>query len=75
MALDEKILSRVIKSAFGQRRKTLVNALSAGFPELPKAALAEIVGKIGHTADIRGERLGIAEFVAIADEISRAARP
>ena len=75
LALNEKILSRVIKSAFGQRRKTLVNALSAGFPELPKAALAEIVGKIGHTADIRGERLGIAEFVAIADEISRAARP
>ncbi|MGI6167571.1 MAG: 16S rRNA (adenine(1518)-N(6)/adenine(1519)-N(6))-dimethyltransferase RsmA [Eubacteriales bacterium] len=71
LALDEKILSRVIKSAFGQRRKTLVNALSAGFSELPKSALAEIVEKCGHPADIRGERLGIAEFVAIANEISR----
>ncbi len=70
-AQDEKILFRVIKSAFGQRRKTLINALSAGFPELPKDALVDIVLSCGHPADIRGERLDIADFARLSDEIGR----
>lgn len=66
---DEETLFRVIRAAFEQRRKTLPNALSAGFPDLSKSLLTEVVESCGHPADIRGERLGIAEFTALADRI------
>jgi len=55
---------RVVKAAFGQRRKTLVNALSAVFGE--KAALAAALEKCGLPPDIRGERLAIPEFAALS---------
>lgn len=67
--LDEATLFRTIKASFEQRRKTLPNALSAGFPDIPKADLTAIIESCGHRADIRGERLDIAEFVALADQI------
>lgn len=67
---DEEIFRRTVKAAFEQRRKTLPNALSAGFPTLGKDACTEAVLKAGHRADIRGERLDVAEFVALADIIA-----
>lgn len=66
---DEATLFRTIKAAFEQRRKTLPNALSAGFPEISKATLTEIIESCGHRPDIRGERLDIADFCALADRI------
>ena len=68
---DEALMFRTIKAAFGQRRKTLPNALMAGFPELDRTTLTEAVVACGHNADIRGERLSIAEFAALSDEIGR----
>ncbi len=67
--VDEQTLFRTIRAAFEQRRKTLPNALSAGFPDIPKERLAEIVVSCGHRADIRGERLDIADFCALSDRI------
>ncbi|MBQ8717065.1 MAG: 16S rRNA (adenine(1518)-N(6)/adenine(1519)-N(6))-dimethyltransferase RsmA [Clostridia bacterium] len=67
---DEEIFRRTVRAAFEQRRKTLPNALSAGFPTLGKDACTEAVVKAGHRADIRGERLDVSEFVALADIIS-----
>ncbi len=66
---SEEMLFRTIKAAFGQRRKTLANALSTGFPELTRDELTEIITSCGHRADIRGERLDIAEFTALSDTI------
>ena len=66
---DEAILFRTIRAAFEQRRKTLPNALSAGFGEIPKDVLTSIIESCGHRADIRGERLDIADFTALADRI------
>ena len=66
---NEEIFFRTVRAAFGQRRKTLPNALSAGFPDIPKEKLTEIVEACGHRADIRGERLDIADFTALADRI------
>lgn len=66
---DEETLFRTIRAAFEQRRKTLPNALSAGFQDVPKDVLTAIVESCGHRADIRGERLDIAQFVALADQI------
>jgi 16S rRNA (adenine1518-N6/adenine1519-N6)-dimethyltransferase len=67
LPVSEEVMFRTIKSAFGQRRKTLPNALSAGFPELQKDALAQAVNACGFPADIRGERLGIADFARLSD--------
>lgn len=64
---DEETLFRTIRAAFEQRRKTLPNALSAGFQDIPKDVLTTIVESCGHRADIRGERLDIAQFVALSD--------
>ena len=64
---DVEIFRRTVKAAFEQRRKTLPNALSAGFPALSKEQCVEAVTKAGHRPDIRGERLDVAQFVALSD--------
>ncbi len=66
---DEALLFRTIKAAFGQRRKTLANALSTGFSELSKEQILTILEHLGHRPDIRGERLDIREFIALSDAI------
>jgi 16S rRNA (adenine1518-N6/adenine1519-N6)-dimethyltransferase len=71
--LDEATLFRTIRAAFEQRRKTLPNALSAVFSELSKEEITEIITeKCGLAADIRGERLDIATFAALSDELYKA---
>lgn len=66
---SEELFFKVIKAAFEQRRKTLLNALSCGFPEIPKEKLAEIIEKAGHRPDIRGEKLDVEMFCALSDLI------
>lgn len=68
---NERILHRVIKGAFAQRRKTLINALSAEFSHINKHTIADIVTSCGFNETIRGERLDIAGFVKIANMIDR----
>ena len=71
--LDEATLFRTIRAAFEQRRKTLPNALSAVFTELSKDEITAIITeKCGLAADIRGERLDIATFAALSDELYKA---
>lgn len=66
---DEKTLFRTVKGAFEQRRKTLPNALSATFGELSKDEITDAITACGFKPDIRGERLGIEEFVALSDRL------
>lgn len=66
---DEHTFFRTVKAAFEQRRKTLPNALSAGFGELTKEQLTDIVTSCGFSADIRGERLGVEDFCKLSDAI------
>jgi 16S rRNA (adenine1518-N6/adenine1519-N6)-dimethyltransferase len=66
---DEALMFRTIKAAFEQRRKTLSNALGAAFGSLSKEQLTNIIVSCGHRADIRGEKLDIAEFVALSDAL------
>lgn len=62
--------SLLIKAAFGQRRKTLVNALCTIADRLvtsDKAELGDIIAKtLGKGADVRGEKLSADEFVTLA---------
>ena len=64
---DEKKFFAVIKAAFGQRRKTLVNALQTGFPEIPKEKITEAITSLGFDERIRGEKLSTADFAALSD--------
>ncbi|MBQ9796769.1 MAG: 16S rRNA (adenine(1518)-N(6)/adenine(1519)-N(6))-dimethyltransferase RsmA [Clostridia bacterium] len=66
---DEELLFRTIKAAFAQRRKTLSNALSAGFSELSKEEITTILSDCGFEASVRGERLSIADFVTLSNKI------
>jgi 16S rRNA (adenine1518-N6/adenine1519-N6)-dimethyltransferase len=68
---DEQLFFRVIRAAFGQRRKTLPNALSSQFTDISKTELAGAVESCGFSPDIRGERLSCADFVRLSDEIGR----
>jgi 16S rRNA (adenine1518-N6/adenine1519-N6)-dimethyltransferase len=67
--IDEALFFRTIKAAFEQRRKTLPNSLSTGFPEIPKERLSEIIVSCGHRPDVRGEKLTVAHFCALSDAI------
>ncbi len=65
---NEALLFKIIRAAFNQRRKTLVNALSSGLG-LDKAAVEQCLEKCGFDTKIRGESLDIGRFAKIADEI------
>ena len=67
---DEALLFRVVRAAFNQRRKTLVNALSSQLPELEKGQVEEILVSLGFDPRVRGEVLDIAGFAAISDKIT-----
>jgi 16S rRNA (adenine1518-N6/adenine1519-N6)-dimethyltransferase len=66
--VDPLLLREVVQAAFGQRRKTLVNALTAGL-RLPRQETMELVASLGLTADVRAERLKPAEFVRLAERL------
>ena len=66
---DEALMFRTIKAAFAQRRKTLSNALAAGFSELTKDQINSVIAACGFEPTIRGERLDIAQFVELSDRI------
>ena len=66
---DEALMFRTIKAAFAQRRKTLSNALAAGFSELTKEQINSVIAACGFEPTIRGERLDIAQFVELSDRI------
>jgi len=59
---DEKLFWKVVKAGFNQRRKTLRNALSA---VLPKDKMTD-----NPLYELRAERLTVADFVTLTNEIS-----
>lgn len=69
---SEEMLFRTIKAAFGQRRKTLANALSAGFSELSREEIKDIIAEISSDPNIRGERLDIEQFTRLSDLLKNA---
>jgi 16S rRNA (adenine1518-N6/adenine1519-N6)-dimethyltransferase len=69
---SEKLFFRTVHAAFEQRRKTLLNALSAKLGELGKDRIAEVIASCGFVPDIRGERLSTADFVRLSDCLAAA---
>lgn len=68
---DESLMFKLIRASFNQRRKTLQNGI-ANSPELPysKAQVEKALEKMGLAANVRGERLTLAEFAKLSDIIS-----
>ena len=64
---DKAHFFRVVRAAFAQRRKTLVNSLSAALEtQLSKEELVSRVLSCGLPENIRGERLSISDFAALS---------
>ena len=67
---DEQFLFKVIRAAFNQRRKTLINAISSQIPGVTKEQAERAVTESGFDARIRGETLNIGKFATIADKLA-----
>lgn len=64
-------LFAVIHAAFAQRRKTLLNALSAAYgSRFSKDQLRQIISDCRLEETVRGERLGLEEFAALVHRLS-----
>jgi len=67
---EGKQFFKVVRAAFSQRRKTLVNALYANYINThTKASITEIVTNCGFDERIRGETLSIADFIKLSSKL------
>lgn len=67
--IDEELMFKIIRAAFNQRRKTLVNAICSGLGNITKEQAENALANCGFDPRIRGEVLEIGGFAKIADEI------
>ena len=70
---DEELMFALIRATFNQRRKTLANALANGLDyhgkKISRGAAAAAITSLGLPETVRGERLSLAEFAALADRV------
>lgn len=67
---DRDAIFAVVKAAFAQRRKTLLNALSAAYgSRFSKEQLRQLLLDCGLSETVRGERLGLEQFAALAQKL------
>lgn len=68
---DEGTMFRVIRAAFNQRRKTLVNALGNAQLGFSKEQILNALSEMGKSETIRGEALTLEEFARLSDLLGR----
>jgi 16S rRNA (adenine1518-N6/adenine1519-N6)-dimethyltransferase len=69
---DKQLFFRTVKAAFGQRRKTLVNALyNSGYFNISKEEIKEMLLNMGVGENQRGETLSIMQFAELSNFIFR----
>ncbi len=68
-SVDRESLRKVVNAAFGQRRKTLVNALHGGGFAADKPQLAQAIEGCGLSTSIRAERLSIEDFIHLTNKL------
>ena len=65
---DEKLMFRIIRATFNQRRKTLANGLkNSAELDYTKEEIEAAIEALGRGASIRGEALTLEEFAKLAD--------
>ena len=67
---DEAAYFRLVRAAFGQRRKTAANAISAGLG-LPKAQVTAAMEQAGLPATARPEQLTLEQFAALSRALAQ----
>lgn len=68
---DEKLMFRLIRASFNQRRKTLANGLkNAGNLHFSKEEIEQAITALGKPLTVRGETLSLEEFAALANQLS-----
>lgn len=69
---DEKLMFRIIRASFNQRRKTLANGLNNSLEiHLPKEVIQESIVSLGVPENIRGEALSLEQFAELSNEIGQ----
>lgn len=69
---DERLMFRIIRASFNQRRKTLANGLkNSAELDLPREIIEESVEELGRGPGIRGEALTLEEFALLSNIIYR----
>ena len=68
---NPKVMFMIIKSAFMQRRKTLLNALTNAQVFISKQEGIKILNKLGLNENVRAENLTIENYAELAKEISK----
>ena len=67
---DEKLMFKIIRASFNQRRKTLANGLTNSSEiHLSKEVITTSIEKLGRGTSIRGEALTLAEFAELSNII------
>lgn len=69
LAADETLMARVVQAAFGQRRKTMRNALSAGLLPLDGPAVEVVLNASHIDPRRRAETLSVEEFVVLTNQV------
>lgn len=65
---DEALFFKIVRGAFNQRRKSIINSLSREAAlSMPKDRLSAILKRAGVEPSARPERLGLAEFARVAN--------
>jgi 16S rRNA (adenine1518-N6/adenine1519-N6)-dimethyltransferase len=68
---DRKLLRRIVNAAFGQRRKTLRNSLSAGMINgLSREQISSLLTQSGINPETRAERLTLEDFVRLTNAVA-----
>jgi 16S rRNA (adenine1518-N6/adenine1519-N6)-dimethyltransferase len=66
---DEKLMFKIVKAAFGQRRKTVLNAVGALEMGISKEELREVLEECNIDPRRRGETFSIEEFAMLSDRL------
>ena len=67
---DVDRMFRLVRAAFNQRRKTLVNAAASQVPGVGKEEMEQVLASLGFDVRIRGEVLSAADFLHIAEALA-----
>lgn len=69
---DERLLFRIIRASFNQRRKTLANGLkNSAELDFTKGEIEAAIEKLGKGASVRGEALTLEEFAELSNWLCR----
>jgi 16S rRNA (adenine1518-N6/adenine1519-N6)-dimethyltransferase len=69
---DEKLMFKLIRASFNQRRKTLQNGINnAAGLNFTKEQVVSALKEMGLSENIRGEALSLEQFAGLSDILGR----